>query len=690
MSRYSNKFKSDRIEERPGARREEGKNNLGIGRKDFLTRRKKLLFSWGLILPRSWKKSLSVFVAGAIVLLLVFVSLPAVNRGIALRRQILGAATTGFDLLDRGHREILAQDFQSALEAVRKAESSLAEAQEKVGGGSGAFSVILKLLPQGQDVDRIFTAGLKVADALNNLILGVRNLEDIRLVWNADENASEREFYLRLGVIREQFVSSGEQLDLAVELLDGVNSDIVPEEFREEFLSASDKLLQVQLALQQITDFQGLLLGFLGGESKTYLLVFQNNNEMRATGGFIGTYGLLEFENGRMKINRIESIYAIDGQLKEQIAAPGPLQRQLTDLWALRDSNWFVDFPASSRKMLSFLEKETGILADGVIAMTPDLLEHLLVLTGPVEMSDYGETLTAQNFRVVVQYQTSIDYDREENRPKKFLSDFTPRFLEKLKGLQKEQWFEFFNVLSKAVEEKQLMFFSLDPSLQEEIRNFRASGEIIQTKGDYLAIFHSNVGGGKTDQGMRQKVSKRVIISREGAVTVNLSITRRHESFNEEFFPKNIDFMRILVPFGSELLDASGFDNFELLPAVYPGAETDPDLISWDASIKPRPELGVYVGSESGYTEFMGWVELDPGQTRRIELTYELPFLVTTNYSHVLQKQPGELPFEFSLRIDYPEEIVYTYPESSVVDVLGISFDEVVRGDSFYALIGSR
>src|SRR5690606_24264615 len=159
-------------------------------------------------------------------------------------------------------------------------------------------------------------------------------------------------------------------------------------------------------------------LGFFTKTPKTYLLIFQNYDEARATGGFIGTYGVLKVSNGKIDKLKIESIYNLDGQLFEDIAAPGPFQPAIPK-WGIRDANWFADFPTSADKLLYFYEK-VGETADGVIATTPQIFSELLKLTGSIEMGQYGVTLTAENFQEQVQFKTSVDYDKELNEPKKF------------------------------------------------------------------------------------------------------------------------------------------------------------------------------------------------------------------------------------------------------------------------------
>ena len=64
-------------------------------------------------------------------------------------------------------------------------------------------------------------------------------------------------------------------------------------------------------------------------EKKSYLFLLQNNMELRATGGFIGSYALAIFENGRLLDFQVEDVYTADGQLKGHVEPPEPIKKYL-------------------------------------------------------------------------------------------------------------------------------------------------------------------------------------------------------------------------------------------------------------------------------------------------------------------------------------------------------------------------
>lgn len=627
-------------------------------------RRLKLRLVRGGFLPPpmpALAKDYWLFLAGVSLLVAGLVVAAQISPGKQrLQKQILGTATTGFEFLDKGKEQLLRQNLAQALQSFTAAKAVFQEAQ-------GSLTAILPGLPVGDAL----TAGQLISQALENFTLGLKEFQQIKF---------DEQFFAQVRAARGYFVASLTDLGQAEALLDSVNLALVPAGQQAEFESAKEQVRLLAVMLEQFLLTQDIALNLFGGEAKTYLVLFQNNAELRATGGFPGTYGIVKFSNGQMQIDRIESIYVLDGQLRERIAPPGPLTLFLTDRWGVRDSNWFVDFPLSARKALEFYEKETGQLADGVLAVTPDAFEDLLTITGPIALPEYGESLSADNFRERVQFKTSLDYDREQNQPKKFLADFAPRLLERLGQLEQGQTLAVFEILTRAVLEKQILAFSLDKGLQADFERLGLAGTIRKTDGDFLAVFHSSVGGGKTSLGISEDIRKSVTVNVDGTAFVELAITRKHQDFDEHFFPRNTDFLRVLVPPGSKLISASGFDDLPLTKSDSPSGLPDPDVSLWQSGQQETGEFNVFVGSEASYTEFSGWLALNPGQERTVKLIYELPFRVENTYTQLLQKQPGSQGFYFSLNINFPGRLIYTYPQN-----LNRQF---VSTDSFYAAVG--
>ena len=147
--------------------------------------------------------------------------------------------------------------------------------------------------------------------------------------------------------------------------------------------------------------------------------------------------------------------------------------------------------------------------------------------------------------------------------------------------------------------------------------------------------------------------------------------------------------MRVLVPAGAKLLEANGFDDYPLLSPKIDGAISDPDLEVLHSKITRDENTKMYIGMESGYAEFSNWLELSPGETKTVELTYELQFAPSIAYTQLVQKQPGAKGFQFSFELNYlPGNVVYTYPENIFRDGNKLTISETIATDRFYGVIG--
>ena len=582
----------------------------------------------------SWRfgsmRAQGAFALIALAMILFLGGLGYFSRARDASKEILGSATSAYGQLQRAGEGLTDQNFTQAKGLFVSAQNNIRLAQEKL----AAFRVLKFFTPQARNADYMLSGASMLAQAGTKLSLALSLFEEIKVTSNGIETAN---FNAKVAANRALINEAKSLIDRAAAEFAQVSS--IPSDYSGTLAEGRRQAARLSSVLGKLLGLQDLYLGFFTEQPKTYLLLFQNYDEARATGGFIGTYGVLKTQAGKIDKLKIESIYNIDGQIFETIAAPGPFQPEIKK-WGIRDANWFADFPTSAEKLLYFFEKG-GETADGIIMATPQLFGQLLSLTGPIQMSQYNVTLTADNFQDTVQFETSENYDKGLNQPKKFLADFAPILLNGLTNLGPEQWLGLFQALQDNLDQKQILLFSKDTGMQKRIVDLGVSGQISQTPYDYLSIINSNLGGTKTDLKVTQTVNLESKILSDGAV-LNTVTVKRQNSASEN----NRDFIRVMVPFGSQLVSASGFAPHTFYKSESEGLRTDPTLAQWD---KGQMVSDVFVRSEGGKMEFSGWVNTLGGAERQIVLTYLLPFKVSNGqaYSLLLQKQSGSKPYGF-------------------------------------------
>jgi len=465
------------------------------------------------------------------------------------------------------------------------------------------------------------------------------------------------------------------------------------------------KLPIVTSSVDEFLNNSYIFRDLLGGNGpRKFLFLFQNNNEMRATGGFIGSYGLLDISNGHIRNFFIDGIFNPDGQLMEKIVPPAPIQK-ISAAWSLHDSNWFPNFPTSAKKAILFYEKTGGPTADGVITFTPRIMERLLEVTGPVEMPEYGVTLTAENFIEKTQNEVEIDYDREENKPKKILSDLASILMERLFNTKDSTMLmKAVGVFSEGLSRKDILFYSTNDDVQSIISAQGWSGEILSTPNDYLSVVNTNINGYKTDGVIDEKIEHVATIQEDGSIIDKVTVTRQHNGGNSQYEwwnRVNADYMRVYVPQGSKLISVEGQTReFNKPPLDYNalGFKRDPDVEQEEKNMIIDEETGTRTYEESGKTVFANWVYVSPQETVVVKYVYLLPFKVSPtesegkasvdSYSLLVQKQLGSKGSDFSTKVSYDEklDLVWSYPDDFQSDnARKFIYETKLDTDQFFA-----
>ncbi len=502
-------------------------------------------------------------------------------------------------------------------------------------------------------------------------------------------------------------------------ILGDIDANIIPEEYRDKILLVRKSLDKANPTLLEIHDLSEKLITFLGGhEDKRYLFVFQNNSELRASGGFIGSYALLDFSNGEIKNMEVPGggSYDTEGGLKEFIVAPQPLHL-VNPLWHFWDANWWPDFKKTSQKLMWFYERSGGPTVDGVISLTPNVIEELLSVIGPIDMTkEYGLVIDSENFWIETQSLAEQKQD-VTNKPKKIIGDLMNEIFEEFpQRINKDNLSELVEVLLKTLNEKQILFYFVDEDLQNKVREYSWGGEIEKTISDYLMVVNTNIAGGKSDRVIEQKITHNVEISENGDIYDTVVVERKHTGSDEDIFTgvRNNSWMRFYVPLGSELIKAKGFwpIDEELFEKPEDTWEIDPDLIAErEAYVDTDSWTKVY--EDSGKTVFANWSWVNPGESVTVSIKYKLPFKISFDervekssfkkilesfkgnkrrvapYSLMIQKQAGTNGdiISSSLNIRGEQNIVWSYGLDDNLGDNGWNMRGILNRDKYWAIL---
>jgi len=250
------------------------------------------------------------------------------------------------------------------------------------------------------------------------------------------------------------------------------------------------------------------LLGY--NSPQNYLILFQNNYELRPTGGFLGSYAYLTISQARITKFHVEDIYTPDGQLPGYVDEPYPLHQFLHDgvthSWRLRDSNWNPDFPKSVETINWFFDHGGVKSVDAYFAINLYPVLDLVNLLEPLTLPDYNTPITTDNFYHFTQSQVQSDFFPGSTQKRSFLSALGTHLWLKLQSLSSSRIASIAPIILDNLYQKQILLSHTDPSIQAAFNQAGVSGQLTplacsspNCQADYLHINEANLGVNKAN-----------------------------------------------------------------------------------------------------------------------------------------------------------------------------------------------
>jgi hypothetical protein len=477
--------------------------------------------------------------------------------------------------------------------------------------------------------------------------------------------------------------------------------------------SLSPKLEQLVLRLDKYlvlfdSGVQGLLAApsLLGAESpRTYLLLAQNENELRATGGFISSVALLRVRSGKIEDLDFRDSYAVDDLSKPHPSPPEALERYMVaQLWLLRDANWYPDFPTTAQVAMELYELDQGVSVDGVIAADLIAVESLLEVLGPVYLQEYGQEVSGANVvDLMREYWASPSGEGQTgdwwSHRKDFMGELLNAMMTRLEtDMGSLDFAGLMEVLSRGLEEKHVLLHVNDAMVSQMLAENGWDGAVESAVGDYLMVVDTNMGFNKVNPNIENDVQYLVVLGADGDVTSRLSITYHNtsgssleECVQQAAYPPTYeemmegcywDYLRVYVPEGAQLLGG-------------------PDLALPEGSLRARDSglggtpLVTEVGVEEGKNVFASFFVLGPTELRELVYEYQLPGPIlerggsTTVYRLLVQKQPGTLAVPVRVEVELPpgSVVVSSSPEGASVTGERVAFQTDLRVDRQFEVV---
>lgn len=456
---------------------------------------------------------------------------------------------------------------------------------------------------------------------------------------------------------------AGAALDRAAaaraELAGAIPSEQLPWRVRQ-LLELADRWLPIGQDGLRLAPHLPALLGANG--PKRYLIMAQNEDELRATGGFITGAGIVSVENGRISDLAFRDSSDVDNfAARPYDAPPRPLQEFMgLDLFAFRDTNYWADFPTSAQKALDLYAYGLDVPPlDGAIAIDQEFLRLLVDATGPVPIPGSDANIDADNLLQVLRQARNIQEGQEvgewvANR-KAFLGGFAAAILTQIESdFGAIDPVKLITNMVGAAESRHLSIYMRDPDVAAALAATGWDGRLPSAPpGDFMMAVDTNVGYNKVNVHIERSYTFNVTLGPEPQAS--LMILYRHtgqaqsgepclQGVDEEFelalpYESLTDkcywnYLRVYVPAGSVLRASSEH--------LVPG-ETILSGRTWQNAAEP-------VSEQPGLATWANFLMVPRASEETALFEYDLPAGVVQTedgievYRLTVFKQPGTRP----------------------------------------------
>lgn len=606
-------------------------------------------------------KFLSFFFIGTAALLIIFFGVHIFSL-----KEIYTQSIQGKIQLEQAVLKAETQDFEgsaaSAVQASNKFNAALNNIEELKDSYVVSRFPIVKI--QLEDLGYLLNS---VEILSRSVAQGSRFGNEVQKLLDGDKKITYSTFTAeeKKRVLKKIFDSGPElagmkaNLDLALLSFDKISYTGILWPLKSKILEVKSKVEEGDNLLAQAFPMSQLLPVFTGFPKKsTFLVLFQNSDELRPTGGFLGTYGILQTENADITRFDTHDIYHMDMPVQDKlnIIPPDPIKKYLNQKWYMRDANWLPDWPSSAQKIEWFYKTENKLLTgknqinnfdgefDGILAITPRLATELLSMVGPINID--GQEYNSENFTEILEYRVEKGY-AESGIPswqrKEVVGDILKEMKIRLLNLPSNRWKEIIKTINTNLARKDILIYLKDPQLETLVVEQNWGGELKNNTDDFVMLVDSNMAALKTDASITRNIRYDLSETAKGLIA-KATINYAHQGRSDWKTSEYKSFTRLYVPSGSTLINVSGFEKNSLV-----------------------------VQNESNKTSFGGLLKVDPGSVGTLVFEYELPQALNNKiksdgYDLLFQKQPSSRISELAVDVKLANVIKSYSPVGFSVD----------------------
>ncbi|HEX5547205.1 MAG TPA: DUF4012 domain-containing protein, partial [Ktedonobacterales bacterium] len=352
-----------------------------------------------------------------------------------------------------------------------------------------------------------------------------------------------------LSQITDNFETAVGHFDTAIALVQTADLTVIPTSLVNDSTRASlsDLLTQwptMRGQLQNVQSWLGAAPALLGVTTpQRYLVELLDRGEIRSTGGFIGSYGVLTIQSGQIQPFTLSDVFSLDLPYVHrvgQLPAPSKYAWWPFPGYGLRDSNLSFDFPTSAKYGMQMLKTEGGPDVQGVLAITIPIIQRIIQVIGPVQLPQYGVTVTADNLEPLIRLYTETKAanvgsdlppsDQLTTLHERFTALLGRAFMAKLHSASTKQLSAIAQILLSSLPTKDLQVYLSNPSAEGLLTARGLDSSLYRGPQDGVTIVDSNTTGNKANLFTTVNYTDAVTIGSDGTATHHLTITYNFNS----------------------------------------------------------------------------------------------------------------------------------------------------------------
>lgn len=305
------------------------------------------------------------------------------------------------------------------------------------------------------------------------------------------------------------------------------------------------------------------LAEFVGASGpRRYLFLSQNPDEVRPTGGYIGTYGLVTAVGGNLSLSRYEGseVWTVPRPSAvvppEKTASPFRLYDPPRPQ-SLGNVNAIPDWPQVAQLAAELWERGGEEPVDGVVSFTPGLMARILAVVGPVVLDGYGEEVTAANVGERLDFYTHLAPLPQVGSRKDFVAELAKAVMQRLLTVPASQWEPLGGAIGQGLDAGQALAWSKDPTVAKVLSERGWDGRFPTTVGDF---FYGSEFSYATKNGsdLRRTYDHVVAINPDGSARVTTTITIVNTAAESQLNPNTLSYITAYGPTEGVLNEQEG------------------------------------------------------------------------------------------------------------------------------------